>query len=73
MMSLFYFKIMMSSFQVTSPSPPPPFGESLVYYYWQTVERVLLSYGCTREVANHERSVRVATGIAKSDSSFLSA
>ena len=31
------------------------------------------SYGCTREVAKHERSVRVARGVAESNSSFLSA
>ena len=41
---------------------------SILYFYYLTngkshaVRRTLLSYGCTREVAKHERSVRVDRG-----------
>ena len=40
---------------------------------WSTLSVRPSSYGCTREAAKHERSVRVTLGYASCDSSFLSA
>ena len=40
---------------------------------WLMWRMQLSSHGCTREAAKHERSVRVARGVAECDSSFLSA
>ena len=34
---------------------------------------VIMSYGCTQEVAKHERSITVARCVAESNSSLLSA
>ena len=38
---------------------------------WHLVSVHPSSFGCMREVAKHERSVRVARGVAECDSSFL--
>ena len=40
---------------------------------WFMLSVRISSYGCTEEFGEHERSVRVARGVAESNSSFLSA
>jgi len=40
---------------------------------WSMLSVRISSSGCTREVAKHERSVRVTRGVAECDFSFLSA
>ena len=45
----------------------------LIVMNWFMLSVRMSSYACTRKFGEHERSIRVARGVAESNSNFLSA